>query len=117
MIKIKIGEIVILRNDSTKRVFWKFGKVDELIPSKDGIIRAAKFRVQGDGGKQVFLRRPIQHLIPLEVRAQLPTPEPEDPDNHPPVNNVEEETRRARPRRTAIAADCFKAKLYKQFTI
>ena len=54
-IKIKIGEIVILRNDSTKRVFWKFGKVDELIPSKDGIIRAAKARVQGDGGKQVLL--------------------------------------------------------------
>lgn len=76
-IKIKIGEIVILRNDSTKRVFWKFGKVDELIPSKDGIIRAAKVRIQGDGGKQVFLRRPIQHLIPLEVRAQLPVPEPE----------------------------------------
>ena len=65
-IKIKIGEIVILRNDSTKRVFWKFGKVDELIPSKDGIVRAAKIRVQGDGGKQVFLRRPIQHSSHLK---------------------------------------------------
>ena len=119
-IKIKIGEIVILRNDSTKRVFWKFGKVDELIPSKDGIIRAAKVRVQGDGRKQVLLRRPIQHLIPLEVRAQLPIPEPEDPCNHPTANNVEEkeETRRARPRRrTVIAADRFRAELYKRFTI
>ena len=76
-------------------------------PSKDGIVRAAKVRVQGDGRKQVFLRRPIQHLIPLEVRAQLPVLEPEDPCNHPPVNNAvkEQEMRCARPRRTAIAAE------------
>ena len=51
-----------------------------------------------------------------KVRAQLPVPEPEDPCNHPPVNNAveEQETRCARPlRRTAIAADCFRAELYK----
>ncbi|CAB4042099.1 Hypothetical predicted protein [Paramuricea clavata] len=114
-IKIKIADIIILRNDSTKRVFWKFGKVEELIPSKDGIIRAARVKVQGDGGKQVTLRRPIPHLIPLEVRAQLPEPE----CNQPPVNSVEEEeTEGARPRRkAAIAADRFRAELYKRYTI
>ncbi|CAB4020492.1 Hypothetical predicted protein [Paramuricea clavata] len=108
---IKIADIVILRNDSTKHVYWKFGKVEELIPSKDRVIRAARVKVQGDGGKQVILRRLIQHLIPLEVREQLP----ESECNQPPVNSVEEEeTEGARPRRKAvIAADRFRAELYK----
>jgi hypothetical protein len=61
--------------------------VEELIPSKDGIIRAARVKVQGDGGKKVILRRPMQHLILLDVRAQLPEYE----CNQPPVNSVEEE--------------------------
>ena len=45
------------------------GKVDELLPSSDGVVRSAKVRVNGEGGKPITLRRPIQHLIPLEVRA------------------------------------------------
>ena len=116
---IKIGDIVILRNDSSRRVFWKLGKVEELLLSKDGIVRAARVKVQGDGGKQVILRRPIQHLIPLEVRAE----EPEIHGDQTPINRVgEEETqinpvegeeiRSVRPRRkAAIAADHFRAQL------
>jgi hypothetical protein len=100
-------------------VFWKLGKVEELLLSKDGIVRAARVKVQGDGGKQVILRRPIQHLIPLEVRAE----EPEIHGDQTPINRVgEEETqinpvegeeiRSVRPRRkAAIAADHFRAQL------
>ena len=44
-------------------------KVEELLPSSDGVVRSAKLRVNGEGGKPITLRRPIQHLIPLEVRA------------------------------------------------
>jgi hypothetical protein len=93
----------------------KGGRAHSKQGCKDRIIRAARVKVQGDGGKQVILRRPIQHLIPLEVRAQLPEPE----CNQPPVNSVEEEeTEGARPRRKAsIAADRFRAELYKRYTI
>ena len=50
-------------------MFWKLAKVDELLPSSDGVLRSAKVRVNGEGGKPITLRRPIQHLIPLEVKA------------------------------------------------
>ena len=64
-----VGDMVILRNDNTRRMFWKLAKVEDLLPSSDGVVRSAKVRVNGEGGKPITLRRPIQHLIPLEVRA------------------------------------------------
>jgi hypothetical protein len=33
------GDIVILKNESTKRLFWKIAKVEELIRSIDGVVR------------------------------------------------------------------------------
>ena len=67
---IKIGEIVVLKKDSSSRAFWNLARVEELIPSKDGVIRAAKVRVVNqENGKSSCLRRPIQHLVPLEVRS------------------------------------------------
>ena len=66
---IAVGDMVILRNDNTRRMFWKLAKVEELLPSSDGVVRSAKVRLNGEGGKPITLRRPIQHLIPLEVRA------------------------------------------------
>ena len=50
-------------------MFWKLAKVEELLPSSDGVVRSEKVRVNGEGGKPITLRRPIQHLIPLEVRV------------------------------------------------
>ena len=49
-------------------MFWKLAKVEELLPSSDGVVRSAKVRVNGEGGEPITLRRPIQHLIPLEVK-------------------------------------------------
>ena len=37
---INVGDIVVLKNDTSKRVFWKLAKVEELLLSKDGKIRA-----------------------------------------------------------------------------
>ena len=68
-VSIAVGDMVILRNDNTRRTFWKLAKVEKLLPSSDGIVRSAKVMVNGENGKQITLRRPIQHLIPLEVKA------------------------------------------------
>ncbi len=108
---IKIGDIVILRNDSSRRVFRKLGRVEELFPSKVGLVRAARVKIQGDGGKQVILQRRIQHLIPLDVRAQLT--EQEAHGDQSIVNRAEEgKTQGVSPRRkAAIAADRFRAQL------
>ena len=52
-------------------MFWRLAKIQELLPSNDGAIRAVKIRaVHGETGKglETDLRRPIQHLIPLELQ-------------------------------------------------
>lgn len=68
--KYKIGDIVILKNDSVPRAFWKLGKVEELLPGRDGIVRAAVVTVsRGMSSNNQRLRRPIQHLIPIEVKS------------------------------------------------
>jgi len=65
---IKAGDVVILKNDQTKRAFWKLSRVIECFTGKDGNIRGAKVEVASSRGKKV-LNRPIQHLVPLEVAS------------------------------------------------
>jgi len=65
---IKAGDVVILKNDQTKRAFWKLSRIIECFTGKDGNIRGAKVEVASSRGKKV-LNRPIQHLVPLEVAS------------------------------------------------
>ena len=67
---IKVGDIVILKNDSVSRAFWKLAKVEQLLPGRDGKVRAAEVSVpRGTNSNSTQrLRRPIQHLIPTEVK-------------------------------------------------
>ena len=64
---VKPGDIVILKDDLTHRIWWKLARVVELITGRDGQTRAAKVLVLNQEKKASTLRRPIQHLIPLEV--------------------------------------------------
>ena len=66
---ISIGDLVLLKNDSTSRAFWKLAKVEELIPGADGNVRAAIVKVASSDRRPVYLRRVVQHLIPIEVKA------------------------------------------------
>ena len=63
---IKAGDIVLLREDGTVRALWKLAKIVEPIMGRDGQIRSAKIQLLSKD-KVIKLRRPIQHLIPLEV--------------------------------------------------
>ena len=40
--KVKIDDIVLIKNPAKARKFWKLGRVLELIPGSDGIVRAVK---------------------------------------------------------------------------
>jgi hypothetical protein len=74
--EISVGDVVILKNDSTARVFWKLAKIESLITSKDNVVRSATVRVLDKENKKIIiLRRPIQHLIPLEIRSEIDEPE------------------------------------------
>ena len=89
--EIMVGDVVILQNDSSKRVFWKLALVKELLPGNDGRIRAAVVQVAGSRGLR---KRSIKHLIPIEVRSQLDSlPAPHGLEN--PVTTVYRPRRRA----------------------
>ena len=100
-VSIAVGDMVILRNDNTRRTFWKLAKVEKLLPSSDGIVRSAKVMVNGESGKQITLRRPIQHLIPLAVKASTTEEDicVHSRDQH--NTEVPDNDRRGRPRRKA----------------
>ena len=71
---ILIGDLVLLKNDSTSRAFWKLGKVEELIPGRDGNVRPAVVKAVSDTRHPSQLRRVVQHLVPIEVKElKFPT--------------------------------------------
>jgi hypothetical protein len=61
---VKIGDIVLVHSDDTKRVNWKLAKIESLIYGNDGIVRAANIKT-----KNGTTNRPITRLYPLEVTA------------------------------------------------
>ena len=101
---VRVGNIVILKNESTSRAFWKLAKVEELLPGNDGKIRAAIVKVPRINGKSQLLKRVVQHLIPIEVQAestdnQLPGDSSVPLQGSQPVVNSNPPT--GRPRRNA----------------
>ncbi|GFS72425.1 DUF5641 domain-containing protein [Nephila pilipes] len=61
----QIGEIVLIGNDSKKRLFWPLAKIIELIPVRDGKIRTVKLKTQHG-----TVLRPIQRIYPLEIYSK-----------------------------------------------
>ena len=70
---IRVVDVVILKDDSTKRLFWKLAVVHELLSGRDGQVRAAVIKVGAvdEGKRATFLRRSKQHLYPIEVHSDL----------------------------------------------
>ena len=60
---------MVLKDDSTKRSFWKLAVVQELIPGRDGKIRAAWVRVANSDAQPRLLKKSTQHLYPVEVKS------------------------------------------------
>ena len=78
---VAVGDIVTLKNDSTSRGFWKLGKVEQLIPGRDGNFRSAFVQVSSNNGKTQLLKRVIQHLAPIEVRVESSNSQVQQPPN------------------------------------
>ena len=65
--ELKMNDIVIIKDDKINpRIRWKKGRVTELIPGRDGIVRGAMLETITNG-KKVVIRRALQRLVPLEV--------------------------------------------------
>lgn len=78
---IQIGDVVVVKSDTCKRLFWKLGIIDKLLTSKDGNVRAAIVRVPESQRSNKLLRRSVKHLFPIEVRQEAP------PNNEPAVTS------------------------------
>ena len=64
---IEVSQMVIFKDDTTKRLFWKLAIVEELLPGGDGKIRSVKVN---PSGTSTMLHRSIQHLVPLEINRR-----------------------------------------------
>ena len=67
---MRTGEVVIVYDEFLKRVFWRLGKVTELLTGSDGITRAAIVKTVNSECTR-FLHRSIKHLIPIDLSLTL----------------------------------------------
>ena len=67
---MKINDVVLIQNGKiTPRNNWRRGKVEELIVRRDSKIRRAVLHVYNKKKDSTFfLKRPVQKLIPFEIR-------------------------------------------------
>lgn len=61
-----IGDVVMIHDDNLRRQSWRIGKINKLLESRDGKVRACELITTGSGGKIATLRRPINRLYPFE---------------------------------------------------
>ena len=64
---VKVGDVVLLYNDDTKKAFWKLTIVNELLKVNDDKARAAAIKVGSNKGPAKLLKSSIQCLIPIEA--------------------------------------------------
>ena len=95
--RINVGDVVMLKNDSTKRLFWKIAIVQELLTGNDGKVRAAIIKTTDEQNKPQLLRRSTQHFIWIKVgETEEMSPPPSADDS---TTSTQEVTTTRRPRR------------------
>ena len=67
---VKVRDIVHIQ-DKVPRLRWRMGKVDKLVPGRDGVVRAAELTTLDKSQQIIRVKRPIQKLYPLEVSAAV----------------------------------------------
>lgn len=79
---------------------WKLAKVEKLMPGIDGRVRVAVVKTTSRDKRPVYLRRVVQHLIPIEVKAINEVTHSTQPVVIQPADQVVRDNI-VRPRRTA----------------
>ena len=65
--QVTVGDIVIVHSANQPRGLWKLGRIEEVLPGRDGKIRGAIIRIASKGNRAALLQRPISLLYPLET--------------------------------------------------
>ena len=93
------GDIVTIFDEGQPRSLWRLGQVQEVVSGSDGVVRGVCMKVASKKGQPRILRRPLQHVHPLEVSSdscngsQGDQGTPPDPESLLPVSK--RPTRRA----------------------
>ena len=69
---ISEGGIVTIHQDKMRRGFWRLGKVETIIQSKDKNIWGAMVKVVLPNRKLTVINQPLSKLYPVEVRGRCP---------------------------------------------
>ena len=105
----KVGAVVLLKEDTKNKAYWRLGRVVSNIRGVDGTVRGLKLKL----GNGCMVERPLQLVCDLEVGGEVEghTLNPDAPEFNPRKAQVEEEGREPRPgrRAKAIARDQIKS--------
>ena len=97
---VKIGEVVLIHDESRPRGLWKLARVENFITGTDNKTRGVVLRTTTDGGRTTCLQRSLQCIYPLEVTGKTKVRETDAPQSSE-VNNgdIPSPTLEQRPRR------------------
>ena len=62
-----VGDMVLYMTQDTPRGMWPLGKVVDVFPGGDGLVRVVDILAKGK-----TYRRPTKLLVPLEVEPEVP---------------------------------------------
>ena len=63
-----VGDVVLIRDDNIiPRFQCRMGRIEELIPERDGLIRGVKLKAMSKTGISTTCYRPVQKIIPFEI--------------------------------------------------
>jgi hypothetical protein len=94
--EVEVGEVVLVQGEDLPRSQWKIGRVEALLKSKDGEVRGVKLRALNKKGKPIVLRRPIQKLVPLEIKEERKNEDSKDSKDDADIQNEVKPTRQRR---------------------
>ncbi|UYV82628.1 hypothetical protein LAZ67_22000244 [Cordylochernes scorpioides] len=76
--QLKVGDVVLIGQENLKRMFWPKGRIVNLIPGKDGIVRVAHVKTSTG-----TLIRALQRLHPLEISSIVKTIQMDNSNTEP----------------------------------
>ena len=71
--KLRIGEIVLIKQENVPRLKWDKGRDRNFIVGQDTLTHGVSLRTTKDNGKRITLKRSLQHLVPLQVQEENET--------------------------------------------
>ncbi|GFS90530.1 uncharacterized protein TNCV_4097311 [Trichonephila clavipes] len=60
--ELKIGDVVLIEENTKNKLLWNLGKIERTLPGRDNKTRCYELKTN-DG----LLKRTVQHLYPLEL--------------------------------------------------